>query len=116
MSVNVMVFIVLSLIVAADFGYSSFFLWSLSKNTDHPYRTFITGLAGFHLTFAFLNLFWPVVFIAGALIEFNDLLRHSLTAIILAVDVASIIGRRWWWKQMLLPALPGRESSEESST
>lgn len=112
MSLNAWLFLVTSLLVVLDFGLAGVYLWRIGRAAIATERVFILGLARLLLTVAAFNLFWLILVAAGPYLRLseNPLLRHLATSLIVAIDLAAVIGRRRWWRQ-IIPAVNGHNSS-----
>lgn len=115
MSVDMTLFLITSLLVVADFGASGLLLYNLSRRAKEAERPFIAGIAWLLLTVAAFNLFWIILVALGPILEFseNPLRRHIATALIIGIDIAAIIGRWRWWRQIIPAVKNGRPTTEE---
>lgn len=117
MDIGIIIFVVVSFWVIVEFGASGLRLFSLSKLASKDSRPFIQGIAWMFMTISVFNLFWLMLVSAGQFISISDypLLRFFATFLIVAIGVASIIGRRYWWHNTIKPAVNGHEdiSSDE---
>lgn len=115
MSLDMTLFLITSLLVIADFGFAGLFLFALSRQAKPDERPFVTGIAGLLLTVAVFNLFWIILITIGLRLHLldNPLWQHIATALIIIIDIAAIIGRRRWWRQIIPVVKNGRPTKEE---
>lgn len=116
MNIDTTLFLLTSLLVVGDFGFSGLFLFRVSKAAKPPERPFIAGIAWLLLTVAAFNLFWIILITVGPSLQLSDnpIRQHIATAFIVGIDIAAVVGRWRWWRRIIVPAVTnGHHQNEE---
>lgn len=115
MNMDAILFLLTSLLVVADFGFAGLVLFRLSRRAKVAERPFISGIAWLMVTVAAFNLFWIILVAIGPVLELseNPIRQHIATALIVGIDIAAVIGRWRWWRQIIVPAVRDGQHKEE---